>query len=398
MSGGSAESWARLRLVQGDSSAQAWELVASRGQTILTVGSGPSASWQVHGEGVLPVHFSLHWDGTLLRIADLEDSRDLRLDGTPVGGAWRTVAGHARLEFGQAVIMVDTSSTARAGESDHPLEPGSLPPASLPPGEPASGAIPRLHKATLLGIVASGGPPVVASVVKPGAELPAPLNAGTSPASAAPISARDSAPPAGGSDYPGATGGFRVSRFSDSERARKATLLGAAISVPPPAPLPGAKAGASTPSRGLSTGTLLGVVNPLDVRLSRLSGASADPAGNNGDVRTIIGMPMPDSTIRQGIALGVTQQDVPAPAKGERIASTWQEDAGSERPSLPPEPIHRPSPTPSARVGSDPGGRFGPGAQFEARRPKRSFPLQYLGIVVLTCAAYFAWLYLLDHW
>jgi hypothetical protein len=37
-------------------------------------------------------------------------------------------------------------------------------------------------------------------------------------------------------------------------------------------------------------------------------------------------------------------------------------------------------------------------ASGSASAPRRSFPLQYVGIVMLTCAAYFAWLYLLDHW
>jgi hypothetical protein len=36
-------------------------------------------------------------------------------------------------------------------------------------------------------------------------------------------------------------------------------------------------------------------------------------------------------------------------------------------------------------------------AFFEARRPNREFPWRYLGVLVLTAVAYFAWLYLLDH-
>ena len=68
MTSSDAESWARLRLVQGESSAQVWELVASAGQTTLTVGSNPSCNWVVREEGVAPVHFSLHWDGATLRL------------------------------------------------------------------------------------------------------------------------------------------------------------------------------------------------------------------------------------------------------------------------------------------------------------------------------------------
>ena len=70
MSSADSESWARLRLVQGESPAQVWELVASAGQTTLTVGLSPGCNWVVREEGVAPIHFSLHWDGTTLRIAD----------------------------------------------------------------------------------------------------------------------------------------------------------------------------------------------------------------------------------------------------------------------------------------------------------------------------------------
>jgi hypothetical protein len=36
-------------------------------------------------------------------------------------------------------------------------------------------------------------------------------------------------------------------------------------------------------------------------------------------------------------------------------------------------------------------------ASFESRRPRRGFPWRYVGVLVLTSVAYFAWLYLLDH-
>ena len=67
MSSADSESWARLRLVQGESAAQVWELVASAGQTTLTVGLSPGCHWVVREEGVAPIHFSLHWDGATLR-------------------------------------------------------------------------------------------------------------------------------------------------------------------------------------------------------------------------------------------------------------------------------------------------------------------------------------------
>jgi hypothetical protein len=36
-------------------------------------------------------------------------------------------------------------------------------------------------------------------------------------------------------------------------------------------------------------------------------------------------------------------------------------------------------------------------ASLESRRPRDPFPWRYVGIGLLTAAAYFAWLYLLDH-
>jgi hypothetical protein len=110
--------------VQGESTAQGWELVGSLGQTTFSVGSGSQSTWQVRGEGVQPLHFTLHWDGTILRVADLANHGDVRVDGVRVGSAWHPLMGHARLEFGCAAMMVD-SSAARASDSDHPLEPAS---------------------------------------------------------------------------------------------------------------------------------------------------------------------------------------------------------------------------------------------------------------------------------
>jgi hypothetical protein len=363
--------------VQGESTAQGWELVGSLGQTTFSVGSGSQSTWRVRAEGVQPLHFTLHWDGATLRVADLGNHGDVRVDGVRVGSAWYMLAGHVRLEFGRAVMMVDTSAQ-RASESDHPLEPGSGPPQGFT--DPASGAMPRLHKATLLG---------VASIDASAAS------------SAAPAAASDFPSPA-----PGANGDFRVSRPTESERVRKATLLGAAVSVPPDAPPTDVPR--STPSRGLSTGTLMGVVGPLDALRSRPSDAKG------GDVRTIVGMPMTEATIRNALGVAVTQtelQPVSSSPPPERIASTWQEDAGGEHPSLGPDTLRDVDPPLSGSRYVDPA-RIAPPAHASARpaaappragaldaeRPKRAFPLQYIGIVMLTCAAYFAWLYLLDHW
>jgi hypothetical protein len=436
MTGAVAESWARLRLVQGDSSAQVWELVASRGQTTLTVGSGPSSSWVIREEGVRPLHFSLHWDGATLRIADTYGAGDVRLDGVPVTAQWRAIVGRVRVDFGKAAMVAETSAGAE-GEA-HPLEPSPLPPM----------AGPGQHKATLMGVSPLGADPPV-ELVTPKADSSAPKSTGSVPPSS------DSSPPQDG------TGSFRVARPSDSERVRKATLMGIAISAPPPAPVPEIQASdarseppadeqkQATPVRGIPSGTLIGVVGPLEARVQRL--ASQD--GNKlSDKRTMLGVPLRDLQIElpapqiratSEAASIVTQAEVravssPAPAgapPAERIGSTWQEIPNAARPaesSPPPMAVlvepgatqgqRRVDNDVAARETFDQRGR-GPAydsrernatydgrdrvsdiptqmrdvATLDSRRPKRAIPLRYIGIVVLTAAAYMAWLYLLDH-
>jgi hypothetical protein len=435
MTGAAAESWARLRLVQGDSSAQVWELVASRGQTTLTVGSGPSSSWVIREEGVRPLHFSLHWDGATLRIADTYGAGDVRLDGVPVTAQWRAIVGRVRVDFGKAAMVAETSAGAE-GEA-HPLEPSPLPPMTGP----------AQHKATLLGVSLGTDPPVELVTLK--SDSSAPKSDGSAPPSS------DSSPPQDG------TGSFRVARPSDSERVRKATLMGIAISAPPPAPVPeiGVSEARSepaadetkkqaTPARGIPSGTLIGVVGPLEARVQRL--ASQD--GNKlSDKRTMLGVPLRDLQIEppmpqirttgEGASI-VTQAEVravssaPAPAgapPGERIGSTWQEIPNAALPeSSPPMAVlvepgatagqRRVDNDVAARAAFDQRERAAANdsrernatydgrdrvsdiptqmrdvATLDSRRPKRTIPLRYIGIVVLTAAAYMAWLYLLDH-
>jgi hypothetical protein len=446
MTGAAAESWARLRLVQGDSSAQVWELVASRGQTTLTVGSGPSSSWVIREEGVRPLHFSLHWDGTTLRIADTYGAGDVRVDGTPVTAQWKSLVGRARIDFGRAAMVAETSAGAES--EAHALEPSPLPPA------------PAQSTATLLGVMAD----LPVELVTPKADSSAPK-------------ASESTPPANGQVNDG-TGSFRVARPSDSERVRKATLVGMVISAPPPAPLPEVKvpdesiaperaASASaapssasaapapaaaaegpkrvTPPRGIPSGTLIGVVGPLEARVQRLA---QDGNSKLSDKRTMLGVPLRDlrvepppagspggdlpGIVTQAEVRAVTATPVAAPP-GERIGSTWQEIPSAPRPggSQPPMAVlmdpagadqRRVENEAGARTVSDrpPGfdprqrGGFDPRASaydrvsdiptqmrdvgsLDSRRPKRTIPLRYIGIVMLTAAAYLAWLYLLDH-
>lgn len=397
MTGGVAESWARLRLVQGDSTAQVWELVSSRGQTTLTVGSGPSSSWVVREEGVRPLHFSLHWDGSTLRIADTYGAGDVRVDGSPVTAQWRSLVGRVRIDFGKGAIVAETSSAARP-ESVQPLEPSPLPQISGNVSvEPPSSQ--RLYKATLIGVSSS---------------LPAPAPSAAGAEDGAQAKAPESAPP--GADP------FKVGRPTDSERARKHTLLGVVVNVPPPAGVP-QEVRPSTPAKGLANRTLLGVAVPLEARLQLLSGLSGQSSEQGGvssmdDLRSA---PPPVSAAPAGGA--VTQSEVPAAPLGrdptERIGSSWHETPeprkGSSHPPMavlvePPPPGE-----PHARPLEDDGATYAarPSEDFErysdapttmrdapsldSRRVREPFPWRYVGIGLLTAAAYFAWLYLLDH-
>jgi len=123
------EPWTRLRLVKGQSSAERWELVGSSGHTLLTVGASGECNWVIHEQGVAPIHFSLHWDGRALRIADVHGAGNLRVDGSIVTGDWRVLDGAARLEFGQAASRCRGHPRARSMVSGS----GAAPTACAPP-------------------------------------------------------------------------------------------------------------------------------------------------------------------------------------------------------------------------------------------------------------------------
>ncbi len=193
-----AEVWARLRLVQGRSNAELWEFVSAHSETLLTVGSGLGCSWVVQEVGVAPVHFTLHWDGAGLRIADTHGAGKVRVDGALIHADFRPLSGRVRIEFGNAAMVVETSS-ARAKSTlrdaaplaargtpivaSPPVKrtaleskaPGAVtPPASSPaPGDSAVPFVPkrpdsgRAPKPTLLGMAqaapASTNPPPAAN-------------------------------------------------------------------------------------------------------------------------------------------------------------------------------------------------------------------------------------------
>jgi hypothetical protein len=449
MTSGDAESWARLRLVQGESSAQVWELVASAGQTTLTVGSGPSCNWVVREEGVAPVHFSLHWDGATLRVADTFGAGNVRVDGVPVAQQWRPLAGRVRVDFGRAAIVVEASSSSASSRPDapHPLDPGSQPP-------PSSSAAPRANlKSTLIGVsplAPSGAPPVQVVSVAPSGEPPA----HTAPEHTLPADS------------------FRPRRPSDSQRAAKPTLVGISVppgglkppsapaSAPPNSPSPQSASAAPAPRSGVPAGTLMGMGLAEAMAQVQAPQRVGGSSLSDGDQRTMQGFPsaggssVPPPASQPNQSRRVTQAGVvseapgvssgavarapvrtvssPPPNAPEPVASRWQEGPGTAHSAeIVDTPPHAQQPVPQAvlldaastpdrrapspyAAGAPPGAyqssrpraeRFSDAptqmrdvGASDSNRPRSSgHPWAYVGIALLTALAYFAWLYLLDH-
>jgi predicted component of type VI protein secretion system len=257
MSAGDPESWARLRLAQGESTALTLELSSSLGTTTLTVGQSPGCDWIVREAGVAPVHFSLHWDGSVLRIADVYGAGGVRADGVLVGAQWRALTGRVRVDFGKAAIVVESAAQARASG------PGNDP-TPLPPMGSATprGSVRPIAKATLLGV--------------------APIDAATLPPHMRGVVAQDEAeaPPA--------------------LRSHKPTLLGISDSLPPSSAGPSAPPSVrpraeesgtqGKPPSGLSPGnaTLMGVGLGPGLMGRRVGGGSL----SDDDQRTIQGFPV----------------------------------------------------------------------------------------------------------
>lgn len=103
--------FARVRLVKGQSSGHVWEVHAQTPNARIDIGSSDRAAWRVVAPTMKPNHVDLYWDGQTLWIADLNDARDVRVDGERVAD-WTMVDGLSRLEFGGAVFVVETSSDA----------------------------------------------------------------------------------------------------------------------------------------------------------------------------------------------------------------------------------------------------------------------------------------------
>ncbi len=132
MNASAAEPGARLGIVQGQSQRDRWELSSTAGPAMIVVGSSASCSWVVEGVGVAPLHFSLYWDGQTLRISRSPGAPELHVDGELVWHSWRVLGGPARIQFGEAAIIVETSTGA--GATTTPSGPGPESPVTVSVG------------------------------------------------------------------------------------------------------------------------------------------------------------------------------------------------------------------------------------------------------------------------
>lgn len=430
MTASDAESWARLRLVQGESTAQNWELVSSLGHTTLTVGSNADCTWVVRDEGVRPIHFSLHWDGSLLRVADVYSAGDVRVDGALLTSQWRPLLGRVRIDFGKAAMVVETSaSVSRPAGSPEPSGDAGRVIASEPS---RVGTAPRNGKETLIGVAPMSlgipvavppgtpgvaTPPVVATPAPAAPKTPASDPRSVSPSMKATLVGGIGAPVPSGHAKPNAT----LMGFSVAEALRGVGPAGTA-------PLAGG------PSLGSEQRTVPGVAPDAKAGASAPASSapsSRPPAGRRKTQEGVVSQP-------PGVYPGAVAQipvrpisNAPRGAGNERIGSAWQEEAAPSQPAgagrtmrgvpgaVPqsgqpgPAPASE-APPPDSRAprGAATGTGWGGGIHerlsdiptqmrepmaFESRRASRGFPWRYVGVLVLTAVAYFAWLYLLDH-
>jgi hypothetical protein len=107
-------SWARVRLLKGDSAGGLWDVSSDIPEARIAIGTDPQCGWVVKGSGVAPFHFEIYWDGQVLWAGNSAGAPDVRVDGEPLGD-WRPISGRARIEFGRAAMLVEASdAVARA--------------------------------------------------------------------------------------------------------------------------------------------------------------------------------------------------------------------------------------------------------------------------------------------
>ncbi|MDB4985869.1 MAG: hypothetical protein JWN04_1047 [Myxococcaceae bacterium] len=477
MTASDAESWARLRLVEGESSAKKWELVSSVGHTTLTVGSNSDCTWVVRGEGVRPIHFSLHWDGSRLRVADVYSAGEVTIDGTALTSQWRPLSGRVRIEFGKAAMVVETSaalSSSPPRSSEHLLDglpsapssagTSSKPPASdsRPAARPASSSPRNIGKGTLIGVapqtlieakllenyqapsVTSELPDGVSAkdarraersrvereraererVERPSMKATLVGGIGLAGLGAAhtPIPGRKLSTPAESEAEAKKAAESKLPRTSGP--AANATLMGfnmtealrgivgtqPSISVghsvseivggsPLGEPDPRTVQGFAHDNKPSSSAPPNIIIGPAGRRMTQKGVISQPPGGEREAVsqataRVIPAAPGGDRTERIGSAWQELPED---PSRAGRTLRGVQEvDAEADFPRAPRVGGHSDWGR-EERLSDIPTQMRDP-ASFESRRPaSRGFPWRYVGVLMLTGVAYFAWLYLLDH-
>lgn len=110
--------WARVRLVKGQSAGGLWDVSSEIPEARIALGK--KATWRVDAPGVADTHVELFWDGAALWVADaLEGAGNVRVDGQHID-TWYALSGRARVEFGGAALLVETSLVAdlSAGVND----------------------------------------------------------------------------------------------------------------------------------------------------------------------------------------------------------------------------------------------------------------------------------------
>lgn len=101
--------WARVKLVQGQSTAGLWDLSSEVPEARIAVGSAAEAGWRVVAPGVDATHFELFWDGMSLWVSPGRATPVL-VDGVPVSD-WRQIIGRAQIDFGDGQMTVESSFT-----------------------------------------------------------------------------------------------------------------------------------------------------------------------------------------------------------------------------------------------------------------------------------------------
>ena len=85
--------WANVRLIEGDSPADQWQIDSGTPQAQISVGTDSACDWRVSAAGVAPLHLHLCWDGRRLWIAGTE-AAGVRIDGEQLG-AWKPISGRS---------------------------------------------------------------------------------------------------------------------------------------------------------------------------------------------------------------------------------------------------------------------------------------------------------------